>query len=323
MGTTLGWQRRSPQVELVHHVVFRPATSPLAQVGLEQEHFVDGEFWSGVDGEGVGVVVEKQWVPGARPGAGDGEMRTLAAAGIGVKLAVRHEVFEGRFIAADADPHGAAFEAAGAPQMQAEGPSEGSRLGEMIGDQVGVVGLVAVKRQRDVPIVRVRPAHFGAGEVPDGAQGGDEVFADFVGWDDRCEEASHGPHATLDCHVRPGENRPRPSGVASRGQDPPPRSPCGGSATGYGQDDVDPAGDRKHCRKDAGHGAKEGGGAVGGEEACVSRRHASRHQSRLLHPRRAQGRLRGGVRHPRGVAESPAQRPRLGGCSYIGCQLRG
>lgn len=66
---------------------------------------------------------------------------------------------------------------------------------------VGVVGLGAVEGQRDVPVVWVGPAGFGAECVADRAQGGDEVLADLGWWDDCGEQASHGLKGTLENNV--------------------------------------------------------------------------------------------------------------------------
>mgnify|MGYP007064131491 CR=1 FL=1 len=193
--------RNSPQVELIRHLVLRPAGAPLAQVGLQEQHFVGGPFGAGVDGEGVGVVVEKPRIPCAGAGARDGEVRALAAPQVGVELAIRHQVFERCLVPADADPKGAPIKTPRASEVESKRPGERGGLGEVIGHRRGVVGLSAVKRERDVPIVGVRPPRFRAGELADRPQRGDEVFANFDRRDDRCEEASHGPHATLDNHV--------------------------------------------------------------------------------------------------------------------------
>lgn len=96
--------RRPAQIKGVHHLIFRPAAAALAQVGFHQVHFIGDESWAGVDGEGVGVVVEKPKVPGACSGASDGEVGALAVAKFGVEQRVRHECFQPGFITADADP---------------------------------------------------------------------------------------------------------------------------------------------------------------------------------------------------------------------------
>ena len=114
-----GFAARGPtQVEGVHDVVLRPAGAAFAQVGFHEVDLVHMPARAGVDGEGVGVVVEKPEVPGPGAGAGDGEVRALAAAGVGFQKAVRHKGFQQGFVAADADPQGAAVEAAGAAKPQ-------------------------------------------------------------------------------------------------------------------------------------------------------------------------------------------------------------
>ena len=114
-----GLAARGPaQIKRVHDVVLRPAGAAFAQVGFHEVDFIHVPAGAGVDGEGVGVVVEKPEVPGAGARAGDGEVGALAAAGVGLQKAVGHEGLQLSFVTADADPQGAAVEAAGAAKPQ-------------------------------------------------------------------------------------------------------------------------------------------------------------------------------------------------------------
>lgn len=189
--------RRPTQIKGVHHLIFRRAAAALAQVGFHQVHFIGHEPRAGVDRQGVGVIIKKPQVPSARSGASHGEVGALAVAKFGVEQRVRHECFQPGFVPANADPECAPIKAACPAQLQFKCWCPGGGGGEGVGDQGGVIRLRAVERHGDVPVVRVGPARFSAEALANRPQGGDQVLAGVLRWDDCGEQASHVPQGTL------------------------------------------------------------------------------------------------------------------------------
>lgn len=160
-------------------------------------HFIGDESWAGVDRQGVGVVIKKPQVSGARSGASHGEVGTLAVAKFRVEQRVCHECFQPGFVPANADPECAPIKAACPAKLQLKGRCPGGGGGESVGDSGGVVWLCAVKRHGDVPVVWVAPARFGTEALANRPQGGNQVLAGVLRWDDCGEQASHVPQGTL------------------------------------------------------------------------------------------------------------------------------
>ena len=160
-------------------------------------HFIGDESWAGVDRQGVGVIIKQPQVPSARPGASHSEVGTLTVAKFRVEQRVCHECFQPGFVPANADPECAPIKAACPAKLQLKGRCPGGGGGESVGDQGGVIRLCAVKRYGDVPVVRVAPAGFGAEALANRPQGGDQVLAGVLRWDDCGEQASHAPQGTL------------------------------------------------------------------------------------------------------------------------------
>lgn len=193
--------RRAAQVERVHDLVLRPAGAAFAQVRLHQVHLVGDEFRPGVHAERMRVVVEKPKI--ARPGSGtrDGEVGPLAASLIWFDHGVCHQLAKPHLVAANADPERPPVEAPGSAKLQVKRRGPGRRCGERVRDQRRVVRLRSVERERDVPVIRVRPAGLGAEALADRSQRCDQVLAYFGGWDDCSEQASHAHKGTLGAHV--------------------------------------------------------------------------------------------------------------------------